>query len=311
MQFLLREGTGPLARDWDKLRIFHAAAQAGSFTHAGDVLNMSQSAVSRQVSALERELKVALFHRHARGLVLTQEGEVLFRAASEVFNKVQTAVAALADNRNTPSGDLRVTTAVGLGSAWLTPRVAEFIELYPEVRLEFILTDEELDLSMREADIAIWLHEPTQNDLIRRPLFTVHLHAYASAGYIKRHGEPKSVEDLDEHRIITYGGPLSGPIREMNFLETAGQSDRQPVRRSALRMNNIYGLKQAVRRGIGIAVLPDYLASSDDTDLVQVLKDVELPEFQTYFVFPEELRNSKRVTAFRDFLVGKARSKRG
>jgi DNA-binding transcriptional LysR family regulator len=307
---MLRDSSGPLARDWDKLRIFHAAAQAGSFTHAGDALNMSQSAVSRQVSALERELKVALFHRHARGLVLTQEGEVLFRAAAEVFNKVQTAVAALADNRNTPTGDLRVTTAVGLGSAWLTPRVAEFIDKYPDVRLEFVLTDEELDLSMREADVAIWLHEPTQNDLIRRPLFPVHLHTYVSAGYLKRHGEPKGIEDLDAHRILTYGGPLIGPVREINFLEHAGLDDRQPSRRSVLRMNNIYGLKQAVRRGIGMAVLPDYLVGNEDTDLVQVLKDVELPEFQTYFVYPEELRNSKRVTAFRDFLVAKTRQLR-
>ena len=80
--------------DWDKLRIFHAAAQAGSFTHAGETLDMSQSAVSRQVSALEQDLGVPLFHRHARGLILTEQGELLFRTASDVLLKLEAVRAA-------------------------------------------------------------------------------------------------------------------------------------------------------------------------------------------------------------------------
>ncbi|MEZ5775026.1 MAG: LysR family transcriptional regulator [Hyphomicrobiaceae bacterium] len=297
--------SSPLAMDWDKLRIFHAAAEAGSFTHAGDVLNMSQSAVSRQVSALERELKVSLFHRHARGLVLTEQGELLFRAAHDVFVKLQSTAAELADTKAKPSGELRVTLPVGLGSAWLAPRIGEFIDLYPDISLRIIFSDEELDLSMREADIAIWLREPSQNDLIRRPLFPVHLHAFASSTYLKRFGEPKGIDDLANHRIITYGGPLASQTREINWLETVGREAREP-RRSYLTINNIYGLKQAVRRGVGIAVLPDYLAN-DDVDLVPILDNVELPEWHCYFVYPEELKNSKRVQVFRDYLVAKAR----
>ena len=107
--------------DWDKLRIFHAAAEAGSFTHAGETLNMSQSAVSRQVSALERELHAALFHRHARGLVLTEQGELLYRTAQDVFMKLASAEILLSDSRGKPSGDLRITTTVALGTIWLTP----------------------------------------------------------------------------------------------------------------------------------------------------------------------------------------------
>ena len=294
-----------LSLDWDKLRIFHAAAEAGSFTHAGDTLDMSQSAVSRQVSALERDLKVVLFHRHARGLVLTEHGELLFRTARDVFAKLQKAASLLADANSQPSGELRVTTAVGLGSAWLTPRLSEFIDLYPEIRLQFILTDDELDLPMRQADVAIWFREPKQNDLIRRPLFTVHYQAFASSAYIKRHGEPKRLEELDQHRILVFGGPVVDHSREINYLETAGRDGLEP-RQGALRVNNVYGLKLAAQHGVGIAMLPDYLASSDSS-LVRVLKDVELPESQTYFVYPEELKNSKRVHVFRDFLVAKAR----
>ncbi len=301
----MREETPPLSMDWDKLRIFHAAADAGSFTHAGEQLNMSQSAVSRQVSALERDLHISLFHRHARGLMLTEQGEILFRAVHDVFARLTTAATLLADNKSKPSGSLRVSTAVGLGSAWLTPRIAEFLELYPDIRLQFILDDEEHDLSMGEADVAIWFREPSQSNLIRRPLFTVHYHAYASIDYVKRHGQPASAADLDDHRILSFSGDTSGPFGNINWLANAGRADKGP-RASALKINNVYALKQAVRRGVGIAVLPDYLIS-DEKEFVQVLASIDMLELQTYFVYPEELRNSKKVQVFRDFLVAKSR----
>ena len=294
--------------DWDKLRIFHAAAEAGSFTHAGDALHMSQSAVSRQVSALERELSVPLFHRHARGLVLTEQGELLYRTAHEVFAKLQNAEMMLADTREKPTGDLRVTTTTGLGAIWLTPRIREFIDLYPEIRIELKLTDEELDLSMREADVAVRLWEPTQSDLIRRPLFTVHFHVYASSQYIRKYGAPQDVGELDRHRIVSYGGAIPIHLKEVNWLETAGHNSvNRATRKPVLRVNSTYALKRAVLSGIGIATLPDYLAD-DGSDLVPVLTSQKLPEFQAYFVYTEELKNSKRVQVFRDFMVSKARA---
>src|ERR1700752_1148141 len=192
--------------DWDKLKVFHAAAEAGSFTHAGAQLGLSQSAVSRQVSALEQELAVSLFHRHARGLILTEQGELLYRAAQDVSIKLESARARLTDSRERPNGDLKVTTTVGIGVHWLTPRLGEFGELYPDIRITLITTDEELDLAMREADVAIRLRQPTQPDLIRRRLFSVHFHAFASAEYLKRAGTPRTLEELDKHRIILLGG---------------------------------------------------------------------------------------------------------
>ncbi len=291
--------------DWDKLRIFHAAAEAGSFTHAGDKLAMSQSAVSRQVSALEKDLSVPLFHRHARGLVLTEQGELLYRTADDVLHKLQSTETRLADSKTKPFGDLRVTTPVGFGSSWLAPRIHEFIELYPDIRLELLLDDGELDLAMREADVAIWLRQPSQADLIQRRLFTVHFHVYASNAYLRRFRTPKDLDDLDNHRILTFGGNAPAQVRDLNWLETAGLSGGEQ-RTPALRINSLYALKQMVRRGIGIAVLPDYLAR-DDPDLVPVMSDAELPELESHFVYPEELRNSKRVNVFRDFLVSCAR----
>jgi DNA-binding transcriptional LysR family regulator len=291
--------------DWDKLRIFHAAAEAGSFTHAGEALSISQSAVSRHIGALERDLNVPLFYRHARGLVLTEQGELLYRTAQDVFSKLATTQILLADSRGKPSGELKVTTTLALGTGWLTPRLNDFMKLYPDIRLQLLLDDDVLNLTMREADVAIWYSPPTQQDFIRRKLFTVHFHVYAAPEYIKRFGKPKSLDDLKRHRILSYGGPMPSPFKEMNWLETAGL-DGKGMRDPAMRINSLLALREAVLEGIGIAVLPDYLAKGHP-GMVLVLEDVGMPEFDTYFVYPEDLKETKRVNVFRDFLVSKAR----
>ena len=290
--------------DWDKLRIFHAVADAGSFTHAGHELSLSQSAVSRQISALEDGLNVPLFHRHARGLILTEQGEVLYRTAHEVFTKLSAAQTRLMDSKEKPSGELRITTTVGLGSVWLTPRLKEFTELYPQIAVTLLLDDNELDLAMREADVAIRLRRPTQPDLIQRKLFTVHHHLYASIDYVKKNGIPKSLEDLDKHRILIFGQTPTY-LTSVNWLESVGRPDGDP-RSVALRINSAYGLRRAVQSGIGIASLADYIVAADG-NLVQIDLPVETPEFDTYFVYPEELKETKRVTVFRDFIVSKAK----
>ncbi len=290
--------------DWDKLRIFHAVAEAGSFTHAGHELLLSQSAVSRQISALEEDLNVSLFHRHARGLILTEQGEVLNKTAHEVFTKLAAAKTRLMDSKEKPSGALRITTTVGLGSVWLTPRITEFLDLYPDIEVALMLDDTELDLSMREADVAIRLRRPTQPDLIQRKLFTVHHHVYASLDYVKHNGIPKSVEDLDKHRIVSFG-ETEGYLTNLNWLETVGRDPQSP-RKAALRVNNAYGLRRAVQAGAGIGSVADYMVASD-MNLVEIDLPLEAPQFDTYFVYPEELKETKRVTAFRDFIVGKAK----
>jgi DNA-binding transcriptional LysR family regulator len=291
--------------DWDKLRIFHAAADAGSFTHAGDALGLSQSAVSRQVSALEADLKVPLFHRHARGLILTEQGELLYRTVHDVFMELRHVRTRLTDSREKPSGTLRVTTTLGLGTNWLTPRLREFVELYPDIQLQLILDDDEIDISMREADVAIRLRQPTQPDLIQRRLFTVHFHIYASPDYVKRHGTPRSTADLDGHRIITFGDPAPAYLRDINWLETAGREPANP-RVPTMRINTIHGIKRAVQHGLGLAVLPDYLIE-ENSNIIVVLPDEEIPHLESYLVFPEEIKDTARLGVFKDFVIAKAR----
>lgn len=289
--------------DWDKLRVFHTVADAGSFTHAGEILTLSQSAVSRQISALEDSLQTTLFHRHARGLILTEQGELLYRTAHEVFHKLAMTEAQLAESKERPSGPLKITTTIGFGSLWLTAKIKDFIELYPEVEVSLILTDTELDLSMREADIGIRLTEPRQPDLIQRPLMTVHTHIYGAVEYLDAMGTPRTVRDLDEHKLVVYGMESQAPVPQINWVLDLGarpEFKREPV----LRVNNVYGIYRACRSGLGLAGLPDY-AIPHGTNLRRVMPNISGPSYRAYFVYPEELRHSKRITIFRDFLLRK------
>ncbi|MEX6505723.1 LysR family transcriptional regulator [Jiella sp. M17.18] len=295
-----------MALDWDKLRIFHAAAEAGSFTHAADALNLSQSAISRQVAALEQEIGVPLFHRHARGLVLSEQGELLFQTANDVLKRLETVRIQLTETKEKPTGKLRVTTTVGLGSGWLTERAKEFLELYPDIELQLVFDNEEIDLTMRKADAAIFLRQPQQPDLIQRRLFTVHLHVYAAPSYLARFGTPETIEELGKHRIITFGEPAPNYLRNLNILETIGLPEgksRSPV----LQINNLMSIRSAIESGIGLALLPDYMIDKR-LKLVQVLPELELPSFDTYFCYPEQMRSAAKLKVFRDFLISKART---
>ena len=295
-----------MALDWDKLRVFHAAAEAGSFTHAAEVLRLSQSAISRQVSALEHDVGVPLFNRHARGLVLTEQGELLYRTAHDVLMQLENVKNQLAETTDTPSGTLRVTTTVGLGTGWLTERSKEFLDLYPEINLQLVLTNEELDLTMRQADCAVRLRQPQQPDLIQRRLFTVHLHVFAAQSYLDRHGVPKSIADLDKHRIVTFGEPVPHYLAGLNVLETIGRSAGFK-RESVLQINDLMSIRRAVKRGVGIAMLPDYMAG-EGTGMMPVLPELEGPSFDTFFVYPDAMKNQAKLKAFRDFMFAQARN---
>ena len=266
-------------------------------------LNLSQSAVSRQISGLEESLKVPLFHRHARGLILTEQGELLYGTAKEVFAKLSMTEAQLSESKQEARGPLKVTTTVAFGSTWLTPRAREFLNQHPDIQLALLLTDSEVDLGMREADVAIRMSPPRQPDLIQRHLMTVRFHIYGSVDYLKRRGIPKTIGDLRNHDLIVYGSDTKPPVDNVNWLLTVGDPDPSE-RKVALQVNNQYAIYRAVRSGLGLAALPDFMVD-ENLNVVKVLPDVTGPTAESYFVYAEELRHSRRIEVFRDFLVRK------
>jgi DNA-binding transcriptional LysR family regulator len=292
--------------DWDKLKTFHAAAQAGSLTKAAEMLGLSQSAVSRQIAALEDDLGAALFHRHARGLIRTEPGNLLFEAAKEIAAKAAIAEARVQDARDEPCGELKVTAPTALGSIWLAPRLAEFHDQYPQIRIRLMLDDHELDLAGLEAEVGIRPWPSTQNDLVQRKLLSVHQHLYASPDYLQRHAAPQTATDLDSHSIVHYGPPQLAPIPGLDWAAKVGRAAGQPQRPAVIEVNTIYGVMKSVEAGMGIGALPDYVAR-ENHKLQRILPDLDGPNFEVYFVYPSELRGSRRIVAFRDFLIEQAR----
>ena len=284
--------------DWDKLRIFHAVADAGSLTHAGDALHLSQSAVSRQIRGLEESLRVTLFHRHARGLILTEQGELLFEATQSIRKRLDAAEARIRDSADAIYGELRVTTTTGFGTLWLAPRLGRLYARYPNLKIDLILEERVLDLPMREADLAIRMKEPSQADLIRRRLMDVTMKVYASKDYMQKNGAPQTKEDLTSHRIISQSTASRQVSAGMSWIAPYLTADRS----SHLTVNNYFGILQGVLNGLGIGALPDYVIN-DFPHLVNVLPNEMSNPIPVYLAYPEELRQSKRVAAFRDFMI--------
>lgn len=296
--------------DWDRLRVFHAVVEAGSFTKAGRNLQLSQSAVSRQICSLEESLTVPLFYRHARGLVLTEQGEGFFRVVQEMNNQLAQGLARIAEGRAQAEGPLKITTTVTFGSAWLTSRISRFHEQYPDISVSLILVDSpELDLFSRQADVAIRFAEQTNAKLIQRKLMSIRYHLFASREYVRRRGTPQAVQDLDNHELIVYGDELDAPLKNLDWILAVG-AEAGKVRKPALRVNSVYGIYRAVKSGLGIAALPYYI-SDESPELVEILPDVVGPSMDAYFVYPEELRWSKRIAVIRDFLLQQVAEDRG
>ena len=289
--------------DWDKLKIFHAVAEAGSFTNATINLNLSQSAISRQIQSLENDLKVQLFERHARGLTLTEKGEYLFKTAHDVISKLKDVETTLGDQKNKPTGKLTITTVRSFGTHWLTPRIQEFMRLNPEIEIELIFDDKELDLSTRQADIGIFMRRPKQLSYIQKKLVDIKYYIYGSNRYLEKFGMPKNISDLSKHKFISFGRGAPSPVYNPDWALKLGTRDGKK-RKTIMKVNSVMGLLLAVETGVGLAALPEYLVSNS-SNVIKVLPNSEGPITEAHFVYPQSLKNTARIQAFRNFLFSK------
>lgn len=292
--------------DWDKLRIFKTVAEAGSFTHAGEILNLSQSAISRQIAALEDNLGHPLFHRHARGLVLTEQGEILFETARDVFEKLKGAQTRLSDSRLLPEGLLTITTVDFIASSWLAPKLGGFKDLYPKIQITLLLDNRVYDLMRREADVGIRLQNTEQADMIERKIATLRFKLCVSKRYKERHGVPERVQDLRNHVMIGHPLGMETPFVRPNWIFNTANIDPEG-NPNVLMINSMSARYAAVKQGVGITPLPDYISRRDE-DLDVLFPELAIPSVDMFFVYPQERRNSKRIAVFRDYLFDVARA---
>ena len=287
--------------DWDKLKIFHAVAEAGSFTNATVNLNLSQSAISRQIQALEQDLKVQLFERHARGLTLTENGEYVFKTAHEVIAKLKEVETSLGDQKNKPTGKLTITTVRSFGTHWLTPRIQEFMRLNPEIEIELVFDDKELDLSTRQADIGIFMRRPKQLNYIQKKLVDIKYYVYGSNKYLEKFGMPKTIADLNKHNFISFGKGAPSPVYNPDWALKLGMHDGKK-RKTVMKVNSVMGLLLAVESGVGLAALPEYLVSNS-SNVIKVLPKSEGPITEAHFVYPQSLKKYCKSSSFQKLLV--------
>ena len=290
--------------DWNKLKAFYEVALNNSISKASIKLNISQSAISRKIQDLELDLKTPLFIRHQKGVRLTEQGENLFNSVNKILMSIAEFEQKLQDKKIKPSGKLTINTTIGFGATWLTPRINKFIDQYPDMNISLLFSDEEVDLLSRKADIAVRVKKPTQASLIFKKFVNFHFQIYGSSAYLQKKGIPRSVSDLDKHDLICFGTGSPSPVSNIDWILKIGR--KRGKRRSKFVVNSIYGMSLAVENDAGLAALPNYIVA-DKPQLVRVLPTLQGPLYQTYFVYPESLKNDRRLEVFRDFLFKEAK----
>ena len=292
--------------DWDKLKIFHNVALDLNISEAAHKMNISHSSISRQISSLERELKVSLFRRHARGLTLTEQGKILFKTAHDIFGKIALTEAQLTESKEKPTGSLTIAATVAFGTTWLAPRIVKFSNSYPDIDISIRIENKYTDLAQGEADVALRLREPTQVDLIRFPLYKFQFKIYSSPEYIEKFGIPNDVSELSKHKIIAFGHDVEPSIPDVNCILDLIPKNKKV---KTLFISNMYGVMRAIVGGAVIGALPEYMKSSKN-NLVPILPDAKTPKAVIYFTYPPELKGSKKIEALRDFLVREVNKER-
>lgn len=288
--------------DWNRLKIFHAVAEKGSFLGAAALLKISQSAVSRHIRYLEDHLQTLLVHRQSRGCILSESGEILHKTCQDIAIQLGFAQALLLDKQAIPKGTLKIYVPSDFGMVSLSICLARFIETHPEIRAEiFVDYTHRKKIDFRTIDVAIHTEPTFYAGLISVPLFKQPLKIYASHAYLKKFGVPFKPSHLDSHRLICFEGDGPAALPYYDYLLSLGANIQKP-RTPFLSVNSILGMAQCVEQGLGISLLSPYIASTLK-NVVQILPEVPVTVVEAYLTYPEKLRETLRLQAFQKFIL--------
>ena len=291
---------------WDRLRLFNIVAQTRNITEASYILQMSQSALSRQMKALEHELGVKLFLRNSDGISLTKAGNRLYSSVQVLASDISKTHNQLLEDMDVPSGRLNVTATNAFGALWVAPRMSKFKIAYPEISVALSLRDSEPRVTNFNSDVEVRMTPSSSQDDVQIKLADCRYKIFASKDYLKVNGFPKTTKDLDDHKIISYGEDAQPPIdrHRLNWLLTIGKENKRP-RKPILEVSSIYGIAKATEVGMGIASLPDWM-EFEMIELTEILPQLEGPKMSISLCYNYELRNDSRIKAFKDFMLQEA-----
>ncbi|MCA1407556.1 LysR family transcriptional regulator [Ensifer sp. IC3342] len=288
---------------WDDLQFFLAVARTGQLSTAARRLRTSHATVSRRIDRLEFALKVRLFERNPRGYVLTTMGQRFVETAERIERETEQLQLDISDGMTSQRGVVRLSTLEGFGNFFLSDRLADFANRYPNISLELVAIQQIMSLSRKEADIAVALAAPKAGPYHSEVLTPYTLHVYGARSYLATHPPIRSRNDLGSHRFVGY-------IEDMIFtpgLDYLGEV--QPGLRAHFQSSSILTQLKAVRQGLGLCVLPHFMARDEPNLEIVLPEEIELK--RTYWMIcHRDLIAVPRVRAVRDFLVEAVRENR-
>lgn len=288
--------------EWDRLKTFYHVVLAQSFTRAAQVINITQSAVSRQIRAIEEQLGCTIFVRTKGGLVLTQEGQTLFECVRTMYNNAERARMLIQDSEKEPQGVIKLAVTTGLFTGYFSSFMSGFLKKYPKIELSIDARNQSPDWNILEFDISISPLVQDRFNLVHHHLIANEVALYASPEYLKKYGAPKTISDLDNHRLIAFGLQSNHPFHKMNWHLYAGMKHGE-VRHPYLQINNPEVRLQMAVEGMGICTISEEHPGLKNMNVVRVLKDIPTPNVHTFMMYPQHLKNSPRIVAFRNYYI--------
>jgi DNA-binding transcriptional LysR family regulator len=292
--------------DLESLRIFVEVVRRGSFSAVAAERGVAPSSISRTIESLERQLGARLFQRTTRRVSSTEAGAAYFEHIEPVVEEMERARLAVADLSANARGTLRLTASVSFGLTCVSPLLARFAELHPDLQVEVLLTDAVIDLTAERIDLALRHGPLADSSLVARKILPVVYSLCASPSYLDRHGRPETPADLKTHRCLAFS---SAAFHSRWLLRRRGAAAEEISVRPRLVINNGIALKRIALDGAGIVVLSDWLIGDElrRGELVPVLEDYEATPtaFETgiWLIYPSRTYVPRKVTAFVDFIA--------
>lgn len=281
---------------WEGVSEFVSVAELGSFTHAANSLNLSVAQVSRQVSQLEKRLNTKLLYRTTRKVSLSAEGETYYQHCRQILNDLKDAERALGNLKDTPQGSIKLTAPVMYGEKYIQPLIHDFMLQYPAIDVISNLTNQQLDLVEGGYDLAIRLGKLKDSSLMAKPISQRNYRVCASPEYLKHHGTPHSLTELNQHNC------LMGQHSYWRFEDN--QKDKTIKVTGNLTCNSGYGLVDAALKGIGMVQLPSYYLDQhiQQGKLIEVLTQYKMKAETIWAVYPNNRHLSAKIRQLVEFL---------
>lgn len=285
---------------FDSLQAFAAVIEQGSFTAAADRLGISRSAVSKLVANLETHLGVQLLNRTTRHVAATEAGSAYYERSVSILAELDAADRAITDLQAAPRGTIRLNAPMSFGTLHLADALADFMADWPDLRIEATLSDSQVDLVEEGYDLVLRIADLQDSSLIARRLSPVRRVVCAAPSYLDKYGVPDHPRDLRRHRCLQYGYLATG-----NTWRLHGPDGRHTIRlNGVLCSNNAEMLCAGAVRGLGIALLPTFIAGPDLQigKLATVLPEYRAPEIALYAVYPPARQLPAKIRLLIDFL---------